>query len=173
MIVDTIRVFDKIAFKLPSEMVYDMEALMLDPLTKDLYVISKRLQNERVFRIAYPQLLEKVNIAELICQLPYGYEGFEGSGVTGGDISADGQEILIRTYAKVYYYKRNRDESIKDALGKKPKRVRYEMEPQGEGICWHPELKGYYTISELSQFEVPPHLYFYEREKDKGKKKNK
>ncbi|ROL58915.1 hypothetical protein D9V86_11345, partial [Bacteroidetes/Chlorobi group bacterium ChocPot_Mid] len=103
--IDTIKVFDKIAFTLPTKKVYDMETLMIDPLTKDLYVISKRLKNEEVYKIAYPQLLHKVNVAELICQVPYGYEGFEGSGVTGGDISADGLEILIKTYAKVYYYK--------------------------------------------------------------------
>jgi len=171
--IDTIKVFDKIAFKLPTKMIYDTEALMLDPKTKDMYVITKRLKKEQVYRIPFPQTISKTNVAEFICELPYGYEGFNGSGVTAGDISPDGSEILIKTYAKVYYYKREKGESIKDALSKKPIRIKYEMEPQGEGLSWQPQVLGYYTISEVSQFDIPPHLYYYRRVPEKDKKKKK
>ncbi len=168
--IDTIREYDKITFKFPDK-IYDSEALMIDPQTKDLYVITKRLDNEKVYKIEYPQSVATTITADFVTELPFGYEGMNGSGVTAADISSEGTEILIKTYSKVYYFRRNSGETIKEALKKDSKSIHYQMEPQGEGISWHPASLGYYTISERSPFLIPAHLYYYKRVETSVKKK--
>lgn len=169
--VDTIFSIDKITFKLPD--IYDSEAMMFDPITKDLLIISKREKNELVFKLPYPHSTSKTINAEEIAEVPFGYEGFNGSGVTGCDISEDGTEILIKTYSKVYYYFRDNTKPIEKSFDKKPAEVNYQFEPQGEAICWHPKSVGYFTLSEMSPFEIPAHLYYYERNGTTVKKKLK
>jgi hypothetical protein len=175
LVTDTIYSFDKITFKLPD--IYDSEAMMFDPITKDIIIISKREKKELVFKLPYPHSTTKTMNAEEIAEVPFGYEGFNGSGVTAADISEDGTEILIKTYSKVYYYSRDISKPIEKAFDKKPAEVNYTFEPQGEAICWHPKSVGYFTLSEMSPFEIPPHLYYYERNgttvKKKVKKKKK
>jgi hypothetical protein len=116
---DTIYKFDKITFKYPDK-IYDSEALMIDPHTKNIYIITKRLKNEKVFKIAYPYLVGQTITAEYITDIPIGYEGMNGTGVTAGDISRDGKEILIKNYSHVYYFYRSSGETIKAALQKEP-----------------------------------------------------
>ncbi|MFC2131371.1 hypothetical protein ACFLSQ_08040 [Bacteroidota bacterium] len=171
LITDTINIIDKISFKYPDK-IYDAEAVMLDPITKDLYVVSKRLQNEKVFRLPYPQSTSKTITAEYIATLPFGFEGLDGTGVSAGDISSDGSEILIKNYSKMYFFKRSKSATIQDALKQNPAEVHYQIEPQGEAVCWHPESSGYYTLSETSRFNIPAHLYFYPRKVSGVKKKH-
>ena len=53
--------------------------------------------------------------------------------VTGAAISPDGSELIVRTYANVFYWKRKDGQSIADALQKGTIRsLPYNLEPQGE-----------------------------------------
>lgn len=121
----------------------DAETLLFDSVTKDLFVVSKELDKTLLYRLPYPQATEGVMTAELIGQIP---------GVlltTGGDISADGQEILVRTYTNVYYWQRKSGETIGQALLRQAtKTLPYELEPQGEAVCFDRNMKGYFTLSE-------------------------
>ena len=154
---------DVLYFTFPDA-VHDCEALMIDNLKRDLILVSKRLNNEKVYCFPYPQRLSDTTELEFLCELPFGNEGFTSSGVTCGDISQDGTEILMKTYGSVYYYQRSQNESIKDALSKQAQQVSvYSMEPQGEGICWSPSADAFYTISEESPFKITPHLYSYQK----------
>ncbi len=172
MIIDTISEFDIIEFEFPDND-YDSEAFFVDPLSNDIYIITKRLKNEKIFKIKYPQNFNKKNEIHFITNLPYGYEGFQGSGVTAADISFDGKEILIKTYSKVFYYRKNDNLSLDQVFKNDTQTVKYNFEPQGEAIAWEPNARGYYTLSELSPFNIPAHLYFYEKNKTSVKKKIK
>lgn len=136
---------DKIAqirFRYP-EGTPDAETLLLDPITKDLFVITKELEGARLYRLPYPQATEGTMTAELIGNVPALLLA------TGGDISADGQEILIRNYTNIYYWKRKAGESIGQTLMRAAdKPVPYSLEPQGEAVCFDREMNGYYTLSE-------------------------
>ncbi|MDA3844471.1 MAG: hypothetical protein PF588_08905 [Candidatus Kapabacteria bacterium] len=162
---------DIIKFKYPDGS-RDAEAMMLDPLTKDLYVISKREDNVGVYLIKYPQSTEETITMEHVATLPYGNEGFSGSGVTAGDISHDGREIIIKQYFQVYYYYRAEGETVASALSKDFAILPYLPEPQGEAICWAYDGSGYYTLSERgsSILQRTPVLYFYQRLTDSKKK---
>ncbi len=134
----------------------DAETLLLDPLTKDIYIISKReLEDIRVYRVPYPQSTSEIIIAEQVAILNLWQ-------VVGGDISLSGLEILLKTYTTMYYWKRNPDQNFWEAFENEPVILPYIEEMQGETVCWAADSMGYYTLSE-ENLGIPVHLFFYPR----------
>ena len=149
---DTVFNFDKIDFKYP-DMPHDAEAMLIDPSTKDIYIITKRDAVSKIYKIAYPQNIASLNTAEFVMDLPY-------KGVVGAAISADGKEILLKTYSNIYYYKGGG--TVADVLKQLPLTLSYQVEPQGEAICLTNDNSGFYTLSEKS-FAQFVKLNFYRR----------
>jgi hypothetical protein len=133
----------------------DAEALMVDPKTRDIVIISKREASVGVYLIPYPQSTQSVNTARKVATLPLSW-------VTSCDISPNGRTILVKTYTNVYKFKRGRNQSLSQAFGGKLKALPYELEPQGEAICFSSSGRGRYTLSERAQGK-DLHLYFYRR----------
>ncbi len=134
----------------------DAEAMFVEPQTKDIYIISKREANVRLYRLAYPQNINEVTVAQAYGELPLTF-------VTGAAISPDGTEIAVRTYTEIAYWKRNAGQSIADALQNGSRRqLPYRQEPQGEAICFDKDGKGYFTISERANASAV-NLYYYAR----------
>jgi len=132
----------KITFRYPDGP-RDAETLLFDPVTKDLFVVSKEFNKTNLYRIPYPQSVDGVITAELIGLIPSVLIA------TGGDIAADGKEIVVKTYAAIYYWRRKEGETIGQTLLQSSlKTLPYELEPQGEAICFDKEMGGYYTLSE-------------------------
>ncbi len=145
-----IKSVDKISFNYPDG-IKNAEAVMIDPLTKDIYVISK--EGQAVIYVArYPQDITKVFTMTKLGVLPI-------SDVTAADISPDGKEILIKNYAVILYWKKLGNETISELLQKVPIRAPYQVEEKGEAVCWSSDGSGYFTTSELPGQPV----YFYKR----------
>lgn len=136
----------------------DAEAILADPLTRDIYIVSKREKFVGLYSLKYPYKTEGIDTAVHIGTFPFNQ-------ITGGSISPDGAEILIRSYGRIFYWKRKQGESISKTLQRNPQLAPYyPIEPQGEAICWDFENKGYYTLSEQRRKQMPdPTLYFYRR----------
>jgi hypothetical protein len=145
---------DVIKFRYPDGR-RDAEALMIDPLTKDLIVVSKREKRVHVYKAPYPQSTKEVILLEKIANLPVG-------DITAGDISANGQEILLKNYDNIYYWQRNQGESLEKTFSRNPVRLPYLYEQQGEAIAWRTDGKGYYTFSEKAN-QSHSNLFFYPR----------
>lgn len=165
-LVQNINKADMLPFSYPDS-ARDSETLMIDPLTKDIYHVSKRETYVAVYKMPYPQLIDKLNLLEKTNTLTMGKSFFDGSGVTGGDISPNGKEILIRDYQVVYYYYKNDKESIKDAFARNPIIIpQYNLfpfvEPQGEAICWTFGGNGFFTTGEIKQ-KIKPHLSYFKK----------
>jgi hypothetical protein len=134
----------------------DAETLMIDPQTKDLYLVSKREKQVGVYVLPFPQTADnQILTAKKVATLHFSY-------ATGGDISANGQEIIIKNYVNIYYWQRKTGESIAQTLQGKAVRIPYLFEPQGEGIAWRLDGTGFYTLSETVH-ESRANLYFYRR----------
>lgn len=129
----------------------DAESLMIDPISKQIYILSKREKEVSLYKTK--QLFfkdgDKVVLEKLI-KLPYTW-------VTSGDISKDGHHIVIKTLTTIYYWHRNSNESVEDAMAKPAKELPYVVEKQGEGITITPNNDGYVTISEGKNAPI----YFY------------
>jgi hypothetical protein len=149
----TITSFDTIAFELPDAK-KDSETLLLDPSTKDLYVISKRDEPVWLYRIKYPQNTKATTTAERLTSMPF-------VKIVGGDFSPDGKKILLKNYEHIYYWETDGRKSIADLLKEKPFEIPYELEPQGEAIMWARDNQSFYTISEKNVGKES-YLYIYQ-----------
>lgn len=138
---ETVRDLTQIQFRYPDGP-RDAETLLLDPLTRDLWIVTKRETKVQLYRLAYPQSTSGISTAERIGELPL-------SLVTGGCLSADGGEIILKTYTGLYYWSRQSGESVGQALLRaEPRQLGYQLEPQGEAVCFDKEGKGFFTLSE-------------------------
>jgi len=132
----------------------DAETLMVDPISGDIYIISKRDKNNNIYCLPVARFNEKEAELEKVGELNF-------TSSVAGDISSDGNQILIKSYLNIYYWIRGSGESIVQALLREPVILIYNPEPQGEAIGFQPDGKAYYTISE-KRFDINPTLYRYE-----------
>jgi hypothetical protein len=148
--------FDTITFTLAGKQ-KDSEALLLDPKTKDLYIISKREQPVFIYKLTYPYSTKDTIAADEVGSLPL-------TQIVAADFSSDRSEILMKNYEHVYYWTMLPGKSVVESLQQKPKELAYEEEPQGESITWARDGSGYYTTSELNKGEKS-YLIYYARRK--------
>lgn len=156
--VDTIRQVTHLNFSYPQE-ASDAETLLLDPIGPTLYVLTKETSRIRVFAL---QPDGRQQTAQLVATHPY-----EGNKLldrlVAGDISADGTEVLLKTYEYVFYWHRaDTTVSIPDLLATPADTLPYFVEPQGEAIGFAADGSGYYTLSEKN-LGADIHLLFYPR----------
>jgi hypothetical protein len=132
----------------------DTEALMIDPLTNDIILISKWETPAIVYRVSFP-FTKEIMTARKILRLNL-------TEVTAGDISPDGKEVLLKSYSDVFYWRRSDDIALETLLANAPMVLLYEPEFQGEAITWSLDAKGYYTLSE-GKASRRAHLMYYMR----------
>ena len=135
----TLTNVETIRLKFPNKP-HDAETLMVDPLTKDIYILTKQ-KIGRLYRSTWPQQTKGAATMEYLGKV-------EIEKPTGGDISPDGSEILIRANFGIRLWKRNKGMTIHEALSRPHTEVPLYLELQGEAICWDANGTGYLTVSE-------------------------
>ena len=118
----------------------DAETLIVDPLTKDIYIVSKE-GTSKVYRATYPQSTTGKTTLEEVARLHWGM-------ATGGDISPDGREIIVRGYFGASVWVRPKNEPMWKAFENSECSIPIIPEQQGEAICFDAKGAGYYTTSE-------------------------
>ncbi len=135
----------------------DAETLMIDPKTKDLIIVTKREVNVHVYQLPYPQRTDGNNATIFFRgKLPF-------RTIVGGDISPDGNEILIKDYGAIYHWVNEIDDPIATMFEQIPNSVEYVPEVQGESLGWTWRGDGYFTITETEKINADPILYHYKR----------
>ena len=125
----------------------DAETLMIDPIENLIYIVSKRTDSVNVY--TSPLNFKANDTLTLTRRCKLFFSGFRPlKWITAGDISRDGQQVLLKSYEKVYYWKRSNNEPIWQTMIKKPADLPYKFEKQGEAIGFTLDGKGYYTTSE-------------------------
>lgn len=125
----------------------DAETLMIDPLEKLFYIVTKRGDAVGVYtaplkaRVADTTVLTKRSTLTFSGIKPLKW-------ITGGDISKDGKHIILKSYQEVYYWERKNNESVWQSMQRKPVNPNYKEEKLGEAIGFAPDGNGYYTTSE-------------------------
>lgn len=143
----------KLVIELPGG-ARDTEAIMVDPITNYFYISSKREHSVRLYEIKFPFTSDTLR-AEEVGKLPF-------NNIVAANISTDGSEVLMKTYRDIFYWRREGNESIPTLLQRKPIKLEYKPEPQGEAIAWKRDGSGFYTLSE-SENGGGGSLYFYKR----------
>jgi hypothetical protein len=143
---------DKLRFNYPDKS-HDVEGLMVDPLTKDIFLATKRDLKSILFVAPYPQPLD-----ELFTLLKAGTFSFRET--SAASVSHDGQMVLIKNRQEIFYWERVFNEPFAKMLARTPVKAPYIVEPQGEAICFDPE-NNYFTLSEELNSSTRPLLYKY------------
>lgn len=151
--IDTVKNVSTISFQY-SDGSHDAEAFIIDPESKDIFIITKRDNSSKIYNLAFPYN-RLLNTALPVASLPY-------TGVVSAALSVDGMEILIKTYLGINLYKRNAGQSILQALQSSPIKIKYILEPQGEALCFSNNNTGFFTLSEKGIGRTVS-LYFYPR----------
>ncbi len=128
----------------------DAETLLVDPLTRDIYLIAKRDLFARVYRAAWPQSTEQPTRMKQVTMLPWSLP-------TGGDVSPDGRRVIVRSLCNASLWNRPDDAPLWRAFSGKQMSLPLADEPQGEAICFDSQGAGYFTISEGPN----PTLYYF------------
>ncbi|MCH2185659.1 PE-PGRS family protein [Myxococcota bacterium] len=135
-------------FEYPDEP-HDAETLMVDPANGDLYILTKDRSGgvSRLYRAAYPQSDSNTSTLEYLDSLVFSGNILERP-ITGGDISPNGDGILVRSYAKAHLWPRSPSETIATTLQNTPCNLMLTPEPQGEAIAFTADGQAFITLSE-------------------------
>jgi hypothetical protein len=144
----------KFTFSYPNG-AHDAESLFVDPLTKDIYIISKPGTTKYLYRAAYPQSTSGTTVLELAASFA------DTDALTAADISPNGTEIIMRSYATSSgrLYVRPPGGSVAAAFSSPYVSIPVHSETQGEAIGFDPRGWGYYTTSEGSNRPI----YYFDR----------
>jgi hypothetical protein len=134
----------------------DSEAMLIDPSTKDILLISKRERPAYIYSLTAPDHTSDTLVAKRVAQITV-------SGITAADISPDGTELLVKTYRHIYYWKTDSVRPLSQLITQMPVPVRYHRELQGEALGWDVEGRGFYTLSEKPFFIRTPLFYHRKR----------
>ncbi|HEY7912945.1 MAG TPA: hypothetical protein VIG62_13620 [Blastocatellia bacterium] len=115
---------------------YDAEALLIHPLTGDLYIVTKSMAAPaRVYKLKAPHQVSGVSTLTHVgeIRLPNQAMGF----ITGGAISPDGLRVILCDYLGACEFVLEENRSGFDAIWKQPP-VQIDLGPrkQGESICY-------------------------------------
>lgn len=128
----------------------DAETLLVDPLTRDILIVTKRELLSKVYLAAYPQSTTQPTELKQVASLPWGF-------AVAGDVSPDGRRVIVRSMFGASLWVRPVGEPLWKAFSGGQVRLPLLHERQGEGICFDANGEGYFTIGETLH---PPLHYF-------------
>lgn len=130
----------------------DSEALLVDPATGDLLLVTKGAAGEtsQIYRAAAGLLEDGATVA---LEHVGSFDVDPGAYVTAGDIDPTGAAIAFRGYNEVWLWPRL-DVGFVETFAAAPCRAPSTAEVQGEAIAFEPGGFSFYTISEGSTPDI-------------------
>lgn len=145
-----------------SDGMHDAEAILAEPGTRNFIMITKGngagFYEFRLNTSGTP-IIAKRKSAIIF------------SNIVSGTISRTGGEVILKDYENLYYWKQIAGQSVYETISRKPVRIPYRMEPQGEAVCFSSDDGGIYTLAE-SHFLHRARLIFYKRKAAAHESKN-
>ncbi len=145
---------------------HDAESLLCDPLSGDLYIITKDDAGNRVYRAAAAEVeqsaLQQSQVALRYCgSMNWPMLASKLLGAVAADVSADGTQILVKSYNGIFWYHRKPGDDLAKSLvdGRRAHSLPCARERQGEAIGFDANDQGYFTLSE--GHKQP--LYYFQR----------
>jgi hypothetical protein len=116
-----------------SDRPHNAEALLADPHSQQLWVVTKQLAHGRIYALPEHLSRARINIARPLHQ--------EGGLITDGAVSPDGTRYVLRDYA---------DATIVEGLpvGRQRQLVWLPFQPQGEAVTWTADGRALLIASE-------------------------
>jgi hypothetical protein len=128
---------------------HNAESLLVHPNTGDIYIITKKLKPNAVagvFKLAAPYSTASVNTLKLVSELrvPHMFQAM----VTAGDISPDGQRVVLCDYLSAYEITLPEGAAFDDIWKQAPVRINLGARKHGESVCYRLDGKAILATSE-------------------------
>lgn len=126
---------------------HDAETLLIHPVTEDIYILSKRAGGASgVYKLSDYKTGQTKTLKEIgtvsVPALPNGL-------LTGGDISSDGDRVILCDYFNAYEIILPKNEKDFDNIWTdEPSIIELGKRKQGEAICYSLDSKAIYATSE-------------------------
>ncbi len=141
----------------PGE-VLNSEAILLDPQTGELFVISKNIDGlSEVFRYPMPFRPDETVVLESVG--PLTVVDTDSKNITGAAISSDGSRVAVRTYTHLLLWERPVGSALGDVFSSEPCVSRLPPQSGGESIAWALDDIDLLTVAEgegAALLQVPP-----------------
>lgn len=152
--------FERFDFAYPNGRHHNAEALLVHPVTGDVYVLTKQGPGTRSRVYRFPRPLDAS--AEAVLE-DLGEASVPASGdlhLTGGDVSPCGNALLLRMYNRVVELRLPPGRPFEAIFQAAPRALPTASEPQGEAVAWSHDGRAYFTASEgaaqaLHRFDCP------------------
>ncbi len=145
-----------IVFAYPKNGRFNAESLLFDPIGKSFYIATKGSVSHVFSLPANPGASAGTQTPQEVAQLPI-YRA------TAGDISSDGQDLMIKNKQAIFYWKIPKGIPIGKMLSNSlPQQTLYSPETQGEAICFNAGNTGYLTSTERAHHSEQA-IWFYKR----------
>jgi hypothetical protein len=130
---------------------HNAESLLADPVTGELVIIAKNANGgvAGVYRAPAGLASGSVTTMSLVATLPL--PGGATEIVTGADISPDGTQVAVRTYANVRLWARDPAQPIWSVFSAPACTGPVPSESKGEAIAFHANGRGYVTVNEQAR----------------------
>lgn len=146
----------------------DFETQLIDPITGDLFLIQK--DKFKVFKAKHSDLMASNEVlgSGSLQLLEVRDNGSWDGKLSGGAVSPDGTEILVRSATKAWLYTRSAGQTIDQALEKPALTISLEKEFNGEAITFDNLGMDFFTVSENLKKEEnntadPQPVFHYKR----------
>jgi hypothetical protein len=131
---------------------HNAEALFVDDMTQDLYIITKENTRSGVYLLPYPRDPDKTHTLTYLGSLPFPL-------AVAADYHSESKLLMIKTYDRIYLWENKENKKLSDLIFDTPMYAPYQpVEMQGESLSIG--NSGYYTLSERVM-GIEPVLYFY------------
>lgn len=124
---------------------HNAEALMVHPTTGELYIVTKKMGDAKLYQ--FPEPLDGSSRATLVLRGSVNVPGIV-SLATSAAFRPGGGGVILRTYTSVWYYPIANGQSVADSLAAVPCDLPAPSEGQGESVTFAPDGHSYRTISE-------------------------
>jgi len=141
--------FYKLLLQYPDDHAFDSETLLVDPVTSDIYVVTKVVgATFGVYRKAAPHAADEEAVLDLVAE-PTSKEVATYGVTTGGEFSPLGDRIVVRGYGpNGRLWLRDGAHPMSEILATEPCEVTLPVEIQAESVCFSADGSGLYTIPE-------------------------
>jgi len=147
-VTQTLTQFETLLFTYPDRP-HDAEALMVDPITGDLLIVTKEDDgNSSVFRALGTTPVRQATVLEKVAGLTFGVPGSGSAHASAGDISPTGDRVLIRTHTAILLWPRLAGDGWAATFAAPPRSLPVQDEPQGEGLTFAADGHSWFSAGE-------------------------
>lgn len=146
---------ERIPYEYPNGEKHNAEALIADPSSGRLYILTKEDAGQPSLVFRFPLTLSNSVAVTLERVMTLPVPSGSDPQLTGADVSPCGDAVLVRLYNKLLLFRVPAGGQLEDAFSAPFTQVPVAQEPQGEAVAFAADGRSYFTASEALGGDPP------------------